>query len=118
MRRWINSIAVVLLLAVVFTMLGLRVAHPKSGLNSAVGSAKSSIVIYKKAESFSVGQRLLVNTGSRDMDPVITIARTIGASTVDVQTDRMLVQVPNKEVKGRIVALLPFIGGLFSAFGL
>lgn len=118
MRRWINTIAVVLLLAVVFTMLGLRVAHPKSGLGSAVGSAKSSIVIYKKTENFTVGQRLLVNTGDRNMDPVVTIARTVSENTVDVQTDRMLVQVPNQEIKGRIVALLPFLGGLFSAFGL
>lgn len=118
MRKWVNSIAVVLLLAVVFAMLGLRVAHPKSGLGSAVGSAKSSIVIYKKIESFTVGQRLLVNTGNRSMDPVVTIARTISDDTVDVQTERMLIQVPNNEVKGRVVALLPFIGGLFSAFGL
>ena len=118
MRRWVNAVAVVLLLAVVFTMLGLRVAHPKSGLGSAVGSAKSSLVIYKKAESFTAGQRLLVNTGDRNMDPVVSIARTASENTVDVQTDRMLVQVPKNEVKGRIVALLPFIGGLFSAFGL
>lgn len=118
MRRWIRSIAVVLVLAVVFMMLGLRVAHPKSGLNSAVGSAKSTLVVYKKAESFSVGQRLLVNTGDRNVDPVVSIARTVGDSTVDVQTDRMLVQVSNSEVRGRIVALFPFIGGLFSAFGL
>ena len=118
MRRWVNTIAAVLLLVVVFTMLGLRVAHPKSGLNSAVGSAKSSLVIYKKAESFSVGQRLLVNTGSPEMDPAISIARTVGTETVDVQTERMLIQVSNKDVRGRIVALLPFIGGLFSAIGL
>ena len=118
MRKWVNTIAAVLLLVVVFTMLGLRVAHPKSGLNSAVGSAKSSLVIYKKADSFSVGQRLLVNSGSPEMDPVISIVRTIGKESVDVQTERMLIQVSNDEVRGRIVALLPFIGGLFSALGL
>ena len=118
MRKWVRSVAIVLVLAVVFMMLGLRIAHPKSGLNSAVGSAKSTLVVYKKADSFVVGQRLLVNTGDRNMDPVVTIARTVSEGTVDVQTDRMLVQVPNSEVKGRIVALFPFIGGLFSAFGL
>ena len=118
MRRWVNTITAFLLLVVVFTLLGLRVAHPKSGLNSAVGSAKSSIVIYKKADSFQAGQRLLVVTGSRDLDPVVTIARTVSEKTVDVQTDKMLVQINNTEIKGRIVALLPFLGGLFSAFGL
>lgn len=118
MRRWVNSIAVVLLLAVVFTMLGLRVAHPKSGLSSATGSAKSTLVVYKKQDTFSVGQKLLVITGDRNMDPVVSIAKTVSENTVDVQTDRMLVQVSNDNVKGRIVALFPFIGGLFSAFGL
>lgn len=118
MRQWLRSIAVILVLAVVFTMLGLRVAHPKSGLNSAVGSAKSTLVVYKKVDSFTVGQRLLVNTGDRNSDPVVTIVRTISEGTVDVQTERMLVQVKNEDVKGRVVALFPFIGGLFSAFGL
>lgn len=118
MRNWVRSIAIVLVLAIVFMLLGLRVAHPKSGLKSAVGSAKSSLVIYKKADTFSPGQRLLVNTGDRNVDPVISIARTVSDKSVDAQTDRLLVQVPNEEVKGRIVALLPFLGGLFSAFGL
>ena len=118
MRRWVNTIAALLLLTVVFMMLGLRVAHPKSGLNSAVGSAKTSIVIYKKASNFQVGERLLVNTGSKDADPVVSIAKTVSKDSVDVQTERMIVQVNNQNVKGRIVALLPFIGGLFSVFGL
>lgn len=118
MRNWVRTVAVLLVLVVVFMMLGLRIAHPKSGLNSAVGSAKSTLVVYKKVDSVTVGQRLLVNTGDRNMDPVVTIARTVSDGTVDVQTDRMLVQVPNSEVKGRIVALFPFLGGLFSAFGL
>lgn len=118
MRNWIRSIAVILVLAVVFSMLGLRVAHPKSGLSSAVGSAKSSLVIYKVSETYTPGQRLLVNTGDRNVDPVVSIARTVTETTVDVQTGTMLVQVANNDVKGRIVALFPFIGGLFSAFGL
>ena len=118
MRKWIRTVAVILVLTVLFMMLGLRVAHPKSGLNSAVGSAKSTLVVYKKADSFTSGQRLLVVTGDRNVDPVVSIARTVGDQTVDVQTDRMLVQVSNTNVKGRIVALFPFIGGLFSAFGL
>lgn len=118
MKRWVNVVAATLLLIIVFMMLGLRVAHPKSGLKSAVGSAKTSIVIYKTESKFKVGERLLVNTGASDVDPVISIVKTVSSGTVDVQTDRMLVQVQNKNVKGRIVALLPFIGGLFSAIGL
>ena len=118
MRRWVNSIAIGLLIVVVFLLLGLRVAHPKSGLNSAVGSAKSSIVIYKDASTFKAGQRLLVNTGSPEMDPVVSIVRSVAEGSVNVQTERMLVQVLDKDVKGRIVALLPFIGGLFSALGM
>lgn len=118
MRKWVNTIAVALLLTVVFLMLGLRVGHPKSGLSSAVGSAKTAVVIYKSVEEVEVGQRLLVNTGSADMDPVVAIAKSVSSNSVDVQTDRMLVQVNKAEIKGRIVALLPFIGGLFSVFGL
>lgn len=118
MRRWVNTIAISLLVIVVFLMLGLRISHPKSGLNSAVGSAKTSLVIYKKVDKIEVGQRVLVNTGAKDVDPVVAIAKTVSANSVDVQTERMLVQVTNQNVKGRIVALFPFIGGIFSAIGL
>lgn len=118
MRRWVNAIAATLLLLVVFMILGLRIGHPKSGLNSAVGSAKTAVVIYKSVNTIEVGQRLLVNTGSDNMDPVVSIVKQVSGDTVDVQTDRMVVQVQKSNVKGRIVALLPFIGGIFSVFGL
>lgn len=118
MRRWVNAIAATLLLVVVFMLLGLRVGHPKSGLSSAVGSAKTAVVIYKSVDTIEVGQRLLVNTGSANMDPVVSIVKQVSGETVDVQTDRMVVQVQKANVKGRIVALIPFIGGLFSVFGL
>ena len=107
-----------LLLVVVFLLLGLRIGHPKSGLNSAVGSAKTALVIYKSVDNVEVGQKLLVNTGSSSMDPVVSIAKLVSGDTVDVQTERMVVQVSKDNIKGRIVALLPFIGGLFSVFGL
>ena len=118
MRRWVNTVAAVLLLVVLFLMLGLRIGHPKSGLNSAVGSAKTAVVIYKHVDTIEVGQRLLVNTGGTNMDPVVSIAKAVSGDTVDVQTERMVVQVTKENVKGRIVALLPFIGGIFSVFGL
>ena len=52
--------AIALVLVVALFALGFRVAHPQGGLNSAMGSAKSSIVLYKKVGQAMPGDKVIV----------------------------------------------------------
>ena len=62
--------AVVALLVVVLgALFGFRVEHPSSGLKNALGSASSGIVVYKKANQFAVGNKIVINTQTPETSP-------------------------------------------------
>ena len=108
------TVAVVLLMSAI----GFRVHHPQSGLRSAVGSAESSVVVVRQVDRFSAGDRVLVDIGDSNLSPATSIVRSINEGTIDVQAGDLLVTVEPERIKGRILALIPFIGTILSVFGL
>ena len=100
------------------SVIGFRVGHPQSGLRSAVGSAESSIVLYRQTEKLAAGDRVLVDIGDKNLSPATSIIRTVNEATVEVQAGELLVAVEREKVKGKILALIPFVGAIFSLIGL
>lgn len=95
---------------------GFRVAHPQEGLQSAMGSAKSSLVIYKASESYAVGQKVVVvvaNSGNQ-----LGVVKSMSPEAVDVDTRVAFVRVNQEDVVGKLIVVVPFFGTLFSAIGL
>jgi hypothetical protein len=108
-------IAVAAIAAVLFA-LGFRIAHPQDGLQSVMGSAKSSLVIYKKADKVSVGQKVVVIVaGSGNQLGVVKAATD---ETADVDTKNAFVRVKQNEVAGKLIAVIPFFGIIFGLIGL
>lgn len=108
-------IAVVAIFGVLF-VLGFRVAHPQEGLQSAMGSAKSSLVIYKASDSYAVGQKVLVvvaNSGNQ-----LGVVKSTTPEAVDVDTRVSFVRVKQEDVVGKMVVVVPFFGTLFNIVGL
>lgn len=118
MRNWLRIAIIAIVIALFMSFLGFRVGHPQSGLRSAVGSAESSIVLYRQTEKFGAGDRVLVDIGDKELSPATSIVRTINEGTIDVQAGDLLVTVEPEKIKGRILALIPFIGSFLSLFGL
>lgn len=112
----ITAIAAVVI--VFMSIIGFRVGHPQSGLRSAVGSAESSIVLYRQTEKLAAGDRVLVDIGDAELSPATSIVRNVNETTIDVQAGDLLVTVEPAKVKGKILALLPFVGSILSLFGL
>ena len=108
-------IALVAILAVLF-VLGFRVVHPSDGLTSAMGSAKSSLVIYKHGGSFSVGQKVVVEVSGQGKQSGIVKAAT--PDSVDVDTRVAFVRVKQGDVLGKLIAVVPFFGTIFGIVGL
>ena len=98
--------------------IGFRVHHPQSGLRSAVGSAESSVVVVRQVDKFSAGDRVLVDIGDSNLSPATSIVRSINDGTIDVQAGDLLVTVEPEKIKGKILALIPFVGAILSAIGL
>jgi len=111
------AIALVVILAGFF--LGFRVGHPHSGLRSALGSAESSLALYKHTGEPALGTKVMVAVpGEPKNSPALGIVKTISQGTVEVQFGNRVEVVGLKEIQGKLVAVVPFFGTLVGFLGL
>ena len=115
MRKPIGIAALVIVLAFA---LGLRVSHPHSGLKNALGSASSGIVIYKKANDFAVGNKILVTTKDENTSPVLAIVRSIDKDKLEVQSGIATDTIEASAAYGKLIVMVPFIGTVAQVLGL
>ncbi|MBP6148411.1 MAG: hypothetical protein KA423_04875 [Candidatus Planktophila sp.] len=108
-------IAIAAILVVLFA-LGFRVVHPNNGLQSAMGSAKSSIVIYKGSSNYAVGHKVVVEVAGQGKQTGIVKSASDGS--VDVDTLVAFVRVKNEDVLGKLIVVVPFFGTLLGIVGL
>jgi hypothetical protein len=111
------KLAALAAIAVVLFALGFRVVHPADGLNSAMGSAKSSVVLYKHGGgTFAVGEKVVVEVSGQGKQSGIVKSAT--PDSVDVDTRAAFVRVKNEDVLGKLYLVVPFFGTLFGLIGL
>jgi len=118
-RNISRVVIIVVAAALVLSLLGLGVAHPQSGLKSALGPADSSIAIYYKTNNVGKGSKALVITGQKNTDPVLALVKSVDKDFVHIQSGTMLQSIDKKKsVKGKLIVVIPFIGYLFNLIGL
>ena len=103
-------------IAVVLFTLGFRVIHPENGLSSAMGSAKSSVVVYKHSSSYAIGSKVVVEVAGQGKQSGIVKSAT--PETVDVDTRVAFVRVKQEDVLGKLIVVIPFFGTIFGIVGL
>lgn len=103
-------------IAVVLFTLGFRMIHPENGLSSAMGSAKSSVVLYKHSSNYAVGHKVVVEVAGQGKQTGIVKSAT--SETVDVDTRVAFVRVKQEDVLGKLVLVIPFFGTIFGIVGL
>jgi hypothetical protein len=99
-------------------VVGFRVDHPHSGLKNALGSASSSIALYRQNSNYEVDSIVVVNTGDKNLDPALAKVLNISEDGVDIQSGSQVQRVESNDVKGKLLVIIPFVGALFSAVGL
>jgi hypothetical protein len=115
MKTRTKLIAVAAILVVLFAI-GFRVVHPENGLESAMGSAKSSVVVYKSSSSYAIGHKVVVEVAGQGKQTGIVKSASDGS--VDVDTLAAFVRVKNEDVLGKLVVVIPFFGTIFGLVGL
>ena len=108
-------IAAVAIIVVLFA-LGFRIIHPENGLSSAMGSAKSSVVLYKHSAEYAVGSKVVVEVAGQGKQSGIVKSAT--KDTVDVDTRVAFVRVKQADVLGKLIVVIPFFGTIFGFVGL
>jgi Tfp pilus assembly protein PilX len=120
-QRLSNLLRIVVIVALVFGLLsiaGLRVAHPKSGLRSALGAAETSIAVYHKTTKISKGERIVVDSGASNSDPALAVVNNVSGDDLDIQINSNLVRVSvKKDLHGKLIAVVPFVGYVLGLFG-
>jgi hypothetical protein len=101
---------------VILFALGFRVVHPENGLESAMGSAKSSIVLYKSSSSYAVGHKVVVEVAGQGKQTGIVKSASDGS--VDVDTLVSFIRVKNEDVLGKLIIVVPFFGTILGVVGL
>jgi hypothetical protein len=117
-KKFVTYPLIAILIIVVAFFAGLRIDHPHSGLKNALGSAKSSIALYRSTASFGTGDIVVVNTGDKNLDPSLARVSNVSKDGVDIQSGPQIQRVEAQAVKGKLLVIIPFIGSLFSIIGL
>jgi len=117
-RSFVKPVAGILVALVLLFALGFRWGHPKYGLTNALGSAKSTIVIYHKASSFTVGTKVISAVDAPAKGPVIAIVNAVSGKNADLQAGAKLVRVKTDQISGKLIAVVPFVGAILSIVGL
>jgi hypothetical protein len=111
-----RTLAIVVVVLVALFGFGIRVAHPEQGLSSALGSAKSSVAIYKKSGQPGISSKVLVKV--KDSGTGLGIVRDSKAGNIDVDLGATFVRVSQKDVKGNLIVVIPFVGSILGVVGL
>lgn len=117
MSKVLRPVAYLALFAIVFTLFGFRLTHPQSGLRSAAGEANTSVVVYRNADEYKVGDKVVIRLEPESQSPAIGIVRTTDETTVVVQVGNIAVPTQSTDVMGKLIGVFPFIGTLFNLVG-
>lgn len=115
-NRRLRNIVIVLAVLLLCYLGGLRVAHPQEGLGTWLGSAKTSLVIYRAGDSLKFENKIIFKSSSGNTALGI-VAGTNGTSAY-VNVDTRFEQVGQGQVKGKLISVLPFLGVIFGLVGL
>jgi hypothetical protein len=114
-RRGKILISVLLTLVLLFVF-GFRLTHPQSGLDHALGSAQSSLALYRVTDSFSVDDKVVAALPTDG--PALGIVRGEFGDAYDVQIGSQLFRLNKQDIDGKMIVIIPFLGSLLGVFGL
>jgi hypothetical protein len=112
-----TPVAAILVLSFILFLFGFRLAHPQAGLSNALGSAQSSLAIVKKADAYKSGDKIVAQP-QVGKSPVLGIIASAEGGSLELILENSVARTTPDKVSGKLVAVIPFIGYLFTVVGL
>ena len=113
-----KGIGVFVLALVLLFVLGFRIGHPQEGLTNALGSAKSSLVVYQKTETYSSGQKVVAKSGDASRSPFLGQISGATGKGYDIANGQFTEQVLANDISGNLIFVIPFFGVVLGWVGL
>jgi hypothetical protein len=115
-NRIIGWVVILAIVTGAFMGLGFRINHLQGGIGSALGSAKSSLALYKHGTSAEVGSKVIVNVNG--VGPELGIVKAATDTSLDVDLGATFIRVDRTQVLGKLIAVIPFLGSVLGIVGL
>lgn len=112
MRRWMKKLLIALVVVIIASLFGVRVAHPNGGLSNALGPAHSGLAIYLKGDSVKVGVKVVYVSQDSKHSPALGNVSGVNPKYYDVENGKFIEGVNTPEIQGKLVIIIPFIGWL------
>lgn len=110
---------VVLLVILTFVLLfvfGIRAVHPQSGMDHALGSAASSVAVYRVTDNLDMDDKVVVDLPSSG--PALGVVRGVFDGSYDIQIGGQLFRLNSTDIDGKMLLVIPFVGSLLGLVGL
>ena len=118
MNSWPRRIGAALLALIVLFFFGLRIDHPASGLSNSLGSAKSSIAIYISTHDVAKDAKVIYASSDPKLTPGLGSIYLVHKDSYDVGNGKFLEGVTKKNIRGKLLIVIPFLGWPLSLIGL
>jgi hypothetical protein len=113
----VYSVVAVAALASILSISNVTIAHPKSGLETAMGDAKSTVMILRSKDEYVVGESIVGDSTSPEgKNPVFGVVAAVGDGVYMLNGNIGFVSVNHDQVRGKVLAIAPWWGKLISAF--
>ncbi|MEN9680031.1 MAG: hypothetical protein RLZ57_1160 [Actinomycetota bacterium] len=112
-----KSIGAIAIVALVLFIFGIRIEHPKAGLQNAIGSAQSSLVIVKKVNEIKPGMKIVAGTNV-GKSPVLGIVASNKEGSIELHTGDGISRSTKDKVAGKLLMVIPFLGYPLNVIGL
>lgn len=117
LNRIIKPLAAVAVAVLILFLFGFRVAHPQVGLSSALGSAQSSLMIVKKADSYKAGDKVVADA-QVGKSPVLGIVAGNTEGSLELILENGVARTTPEKVSGKLLVVIPFVGSILGVVGL
>jgi hypothetical protein len=119
-KKFLPAIYSVVSVAAVFALLvtfNISLTHPRSGLDTALGDAKSSLMIVQSRDNYVVGDSIVGSSKSQTENPVFGVIAAVGEGVYMLNGNLGYVAIDQAEVKGKVLAIAPWWGKLAGLLG-
>jgi hypothetical protein len=113
-KRFLAVVGVLVLLFV----FGIRIGHPQGGLGTSLGSAKSSLVVYRHGAALSKDSKAMVKSGNPAISPALGVVANADKDSYDVNTGKYMERIAANDVQGKLIIVIPFLGSVVGLVGL
>ena len=115
-RRNTRTIAGALAVVLLLFLFGFRIGHPDAGIGTALGTAQSSVVIYKKGQVTDYEAKILAVTG--DGKTGLGVVAGTDTKQVYLSLGDRFETVKAEKIKGKLLWVVPFLGSVVGVVGL